>query len=159
MTLATPNRFPRRPSPNRDVSRMESYDSTEEHPVSLPTSSVHTPMIREFHWAGIAFGTATGLITSYILFVISGPLGGNILVQLAIQLLGFIAAGYVAGRFSLTYAVTAGRIASLLLFFFIAALTIAAGANANIFGLALLGILAIGGGAAGATWAEKRKTT
>jgi hypothetical protein len=116
-------------------------------------------MIRDLHWAGIAFGAATGLITSYILFVISGPLGGNILVQLFIQLLGFIAAGYVAGRFSLTHAVIAGRIASLLLFFFIAALTIAAGADANLFGLALLGVLAIGGGAAGATWAEKRTTS
>ena len=114
-------------------------------------------MIRELHWAGIMFGTATGLITSYILFVISGPLGSNILVQLMIQMLGFIAAGYVAGRFSLAHAVVAGRIASLLLFFSIATLTIAAGANANLFGLALLGLFAIGGGAAGATLAEKRK--
>lgn len=138
---------------------MTTHDPLEDHLDSLPKSSAPTSMIRELHWAGIAFGAATGLITSYILFVISGPLGGNILVQLSIQLLGFIAAGYVAGRFSLAHAVTAGRIASLLLFFFIAALTIAAGANANLFGLALLGVLAIAGGDAGARWTEKRTTS
>ena len=116
-------------------------------------------MIRELHWAGIAFGTATGLITSYLLFVVSGTIGRNIIVQLMIQLLGFVAAGYVAWRFSLTHASMAGRVAALLLFFFIATLTIAAGADANLFGLALLGILAIGGGAAGATLAERRNAT
>jgi hypothetical protein len=115
-------------------------------------------MIRELHWAGIAFGTATGLITSYLLFVMSGPLGGNLIAQLTIQFLGFIAAGYVAGRFSLAHQIVAGRIASLLLFFFVAVVTISAGATANLLGLALLGVLAIAGGATGAKWAGRRNT-
>jgi hypothetical protein len=116
-------------------------------------------MLRELNWAGIVFGTATGLVASYLLFVISGSLGGSIIMQLLIQFLGFVAAGYVAGRFSLAHALMAGRIASLLLFLAIATLTIAAGANANFFGLFLLGVLAIVGGASGATWAEKRRST
>ncbi len=116
-------------------------------------------MLRELHWSGIVFGTATGLVVSYVLFVFSGPLGANLVGQVAIQLIGFIAAGYVAARFSLVHGVTAGRISSLLLFFLVAVLTIAAGAGANIFGLLLLGVLAIFGGSTGAALAANRRTT
>lgn len=114
-------------------------------------------MLRQLHWTGIVFGAATGFVASLILFVFSGPLGTNVIGQLLIQLAGFIAAGFVAGRFSLVLSVTAGRIAALLLFFVIAASTIAAGAGANLAGLLLLGVLAIGGGTAGAVLAEKRR--
>jgi hypothetical protein len=116
-------------------------------------------MLRGLHWAGITFGAATGLVVSYLLFVISGPIGTNIIGQVVIQLLGFISAGYVAGRFSLVHAVAAGRIAALILFFVVAAATIAAGATANIFGLLVLGALAMFGGAVGATLAEKQRAT
>ena len=115
-------------------------------------------MLRELHWTGIVFGAATGLVASYFLFVFSGPIGSNVMGQLVIQLIGFIAAGYVAGRFSLVHAITAGRIAALLLFFVIAAATIAAGAVANIAGLLVLGVLALGGGMVGAVIAERRRT-
>jgi hypothetical protein len=115
-------------------------------------------MLRELHWPGIAFGTATGLVASYVLFVFSGPLGANLVGQIIIQLIGFIASGYVAGRFSLVHGITAGRISSLLLFFVVAVLTISAGAGANIFGLMLLGVLAIFGGSTGAAIAANRLT-
>jgi hypothetical protein len=116
-------------------------------------------MLRELHWAGITFGAATGLVASYLLFVISGPIGTNIVGQIVIQLLGFTSAGYVAGRFSLVHTVTAGRIAALILFFVIATATIAAGASANIFGLLVLGALALVGGASGAALSKKQRAT
>lgn len=116
-------------------------------------------MLRELHWTGIVFGAASGLISSMFLFAFSGPVGGNIIGQLVIQLIGFIVAGYVAGRFSLAHIFPAGRIAALLLFFVVAATTIAAGADGEFAGLVLLGILAIGGGTAGAVIAERRRIT
>lgn len=114
-------------------------------------------MIRDLHWAGIVFGAAAGLVASYLLFVISGPIGTNVVGQIVIQFLGFGVAGYVAGRFSLVHAIAAGRIASLILFFAITATTIAAGAAANLVGLLILGALALVGGASGATLAERRR--
>jgi hypothetical protein len=116
-------------------------------------------VLRELHWSGIVFGTATGLVVSYVLFVFSGPIGANLVGQIIIQLIGFVASGYVAGRFSLVHAITAGRISSLLLFFVVAVLTITAGAGANIFGLSLLGVLAIFGGSTGATLAVNQLTS
>lgn len=115
-------------------------------------------MLRELHWMGIVFGAATGLVASLFLFAFSGPVGGNVVGQLVIQLLGFIVAGYVAGRFSLVHPFAAGRIAALILFFAIAALTISAGAGANIAGLIVLSVLALGGGMGGAVIAERRRT-
>ncbi|GMQ94032.1 MAG: hypothetical protein BMS9Abin12_1514 [Acidimicrobiia bacterium] len=114
-------------------------------------------MLRELHWAGIVFGAASGLVASFVLFAFSGSLGGNLVTQIIIQSLGFVVAGYVAGRFSLIHGITAGGVAALSLFFIIAAATIAAGAGANIFGLVLLGFLAIFGGSAGAELAERRR--
>jgi hypothetical protein len=116
-------------------------------------------VLHELHWSGIVFGTATGLVASYVLFVFSGPIGANFVGQIIIQLIGFIASGYVAGRFSLVHRITAGRISSLLLFFVVASLTITAGAGANPFGLMLLGLLAIFGGSTGATLAMNRPTS
>jgi hypothetical protein len=115
-------------------------------------------MLRELHWIGIVFGTATGLVASYVLFVFSGYIGQNVIGQLVIQLIGFIVAGYVAGRFSLIHAFTAGRISALILFFVVATSTIASGAGANIAGLLLLSVLALGGGMGGAAIAERRRT-
>jgi len=115
-------------------------------------------MLRELHWMGVAFGASTGLVASYVLFVFSGPVGENIIGQLAIQLIGFLVAGYIAARFSLVHAIAAGRIAALILFFVVATLTIAAGAGANIAGLLLLGVLALGGGMAGAIVAERQRS-
>ncbi len=116
-------------------------------------------MLRELHWSGIVFGTATGLVVSYVLFVFSGPIGASLIGQIIIQLIGFVASGYVAGRFSLVHAITAGRISSLLLFFVVAVLTITAGAGANILGLSLLGVFAIFGGSTGAALAVNRLTS
>lgn len=115
-------------------------------------------MLRQLHWNGIVFGSAAGLVASLLLFVISGSLGRNVVGQLLIQLIGFVVAGYVAGRFSLIHAIAAGRIAALILFFGIALVTVAAGAGANIAGLLVLGILAIIGGMLGALTAERRRT-
>jgi predicted membrane-bound spermidine synthase len=112
-------------------------------------------MFRELHWTGIVFGAATGLVASMILFALSGPLGGNLIVLIVIALAGFVTAGYIAGRFSLVHRRFAGRIAGLMQFFAVATFMIAVGARPNIFGLLLLGVLAIVGGTAGATWAEK----
>lgn len=116
-------------------------------------------MLRELHWTGIVFGAATGLIASYVLFAFSGSVGEMVLGQLIIQFIGFIAAGYVAGRFSLVHVFAAGRIAALLLFFVIAGITVAAGAGANIAGLLLLGVLALGGGMVGALVAERLRNS
>ncbi|RLE15862.1 MAG: hypothetical protein DRJ28_03025 [Actinobacteria bacterium] len=116
------------------------------------------PWLRELNWSGIVFGTATGLVASFVLFAFSGPLGTNLVGRVIIQLIGFIAAGYVASRFSLVHRITAGRISSLLLFFLVAVMTIAAGAGANILGLLVLGILAIFGGSIGAALAANRQT-
>ena len=112
-------------------------------------------VLRQLHWSGIIFGAATGLAASMALFALSGPLGDNIVVLIAIALAGFVAAGYIAGRFSLVNKSIAGRIAALLQFFAIATFMVATGTNPNVLGLLILGILAIIGGAAGATWAAR----
>jgi hypothetical protein len=116
-------------------------------------------MFRELHWMGILFGATTGLVASMALFALSGPLGGNLFVVIGIALTGFVCAGYVAGRLSLVHGILAGRIAGLIQFFTIATFMVAVGTNPNVLGLFVLGILAILGGAAGATWAEKRRAT
>lgn len=125
-------------------------------PETLPNKAWN--MLREFNWTGILFGSGAGLVASYVLFVISGPLGTNVLAQIFAQVIGFVTAGFIAGRFSLFHVVAAGRIAALILFFAIATATIAAGAGANVFGLLLLGLLAISGGAAGAALAERSRS-
>lgn len=114
-------------------------------------------MLRELHWSGIIFGATTGLVASMALFALSGPLGGNVVALIVIALTGFAAAGYVAGRLSLVHRIAAGRIAALLQFFAIAVFMVAVGTNPNVAGLLILGILAIIGGAAGATWADRRQ--
>jgi len=115
-------------------------------------------VLRELHWAGIVFGATTGLVASMALFALSGPLGGNLIVLIVIALAGFMSAGYVAGRFSLVHGIVAGRIAGLIQFFAIATFMVVVGTNPNVVGLAVLGALAIVGGAAGATWADKRRS-
>jgi hypothetical protein len=114
-------------------------------------------MLRELHWSGIIFGATTGLVSSMALFALSGPLGGNVVALIVIALTGFVAAGYVAGRLSLVHRLAAGRIAALVQFFAIAIFMVAVGTDPNVFGLLILGLLAIIGGAAGATWAERRQ--
>ena len=113
-------------------------------------------MLRELHWSGIIFGATTGLVASMALFALIGPLGGNLVALIIIALTGFVAAGYVAGRLSLVHRLAAGRIAGLVQFFAIAVFMVAVGNNPNVFGLLILGVLALIGGAAGATWAERR---
>lgn len=114
-------------------------------------------MLRELHWTGIVFGMGAGLVAGLVLFGVLGSIGGNAVVQIIVQAVAFAAAGYVAGRLSLVHAPVAGRISALLLFFVIAASTIAAGAGANPFGLIFLGVIAIGSGSAGARLAEKTR--
>ena len=114
-------------------------------------------MLRELHWTGIMFGATSGLVASMALFALSGPLGRSLGMLIAIALAGFVSAGYVAGRFSLVHGILAGRIAGLIQFFAIATFMVAVGTNPNVFGLLVLGILAILGGAAGATLAERRR--
>ncbi|MDK1019229.1 MAG: hypothetical protein QGD89_07505 [Actinomycetota bacterium] len=116
-------------------------------------------MLRRLHWAGILFGAGTGLVVALSLFALLGVIATNVVAQVLIQFIAFLAAGYVAGRFSLINGTLAGGIASLVLLFVLAVLTIAAGAAANVFGLLFLGLLAIGGGSAGAEFAEKRRRT
>ena len=114
-------------------------------------------MMRELHWSGIVFGAVGGLAVSLLLFAISGPIGTNIVGQLAIQFIGFTTAGFVAGRLSLVQTALAGRIAALLLLLITGVLTISLGADSNVLGLILLGALAIAGGTFGAAVAEKRR--
>ena len=114
-------------------------------------------MLRELHWSGIIFGATTGLVASMALFALSGPLGGNVVALIIIALTGFGAAGYVAGRLSLVHRLAAGRTAARRRFFSIATFMVAVGNNPNVFGLLILGLLALIGGAAGATLAERRR--
>lgn len=116
-------------------------------------------MLRELHWTAIVFGSATGVVVGYLLFAIGGGLAASPVGEIVVQVFAFLAAGYIAGRFSLTHIAVAGRISALLLFFFITSLTIAAGAVVNPFGLIFLGILALGAGSAGARFAESRRPT
>ncbi|MEN8040730.1 MAG: hypothetical protein ABFR95_04435 [Actinomycetota bacterium] len=114
-------------------------------------------MLREIHWSGVIMGTGVGLVSGLLLFVIAGPLGANTFVQLVIQGLAFGAAGYAAGRFSLVHHELSGGISALLLFFLIAASTIAGGADANPAGLVLLGVMAVFAGTGGGHLAEVRR--
>lgn len=116
-------------------------------------------MLRDLHWTGIVFGTGAGLVVGLVLFSVLGAIGGNTVVQILVQVIAFGVAGAVAGRLSLLHGAVAGRISALLLFFVIAASTIAAGAGANPFGLIFLGVLALGSGSAGARLAEKARRT
>lgn len=128
------------------------FCATDQDPKEIVSA-----MLRELHWTGIIFGATTGLVASMALFALSGPLGGNLIVLIGVALAGFVVAGYVAGRFSLVHGSLAGRVAGLIQFFAIATFMVAVGTNPNIFGLLVLGMLSIVGGAAGATWAERRR--
>jgi len=116
-------------------------------------------MIHELHWTGIVFGATTGLVASMALFALSGPLGANLIVLIVSATAGFVAAGYVASRLSLVHEIVAGRIASLLQFFALATFMVMLGTNPNVFGLLLLGVLAMLGGTVGARWSKKRRTS
>ena len=69
------------------------------------------------NWAGIIFGSAAGLFTIFVLFVMSLGLGSNGFVQILLLLTGFFVAGYVAGRFALVEPTLSGGMAALILFF------------------------------------------
>ena len=114
-------------------------------------------MPKDLNWPGIIFGAAAGLVSSYILFAISGSSGRGVALRLLIQLVGFVIAGFIAWRFSLVQARAAGGFASLILFAVVAGGSIVAGVDANVFGLAVLGALAIFGGSGGAIISEKAR--
>lgn len=111
-------------------------------------------MVRSLNWSGIAFGAGTGLVLGLLLAVIAGGPDASTLVQVLIQFLAFLVAGFLAGRWSLVAPVPAGGFAGLLLYFGLAVLAIISGADLQGVALVFFGVAALVLGSAGAAVAE-----
>ncbi len=111
-------------------------------------------MIRSLNWSGIAFGAGTGLVLGLVLSVIAGGPDAAGFVQVMIQFVAFVVAGYIAGRFSLVNAVAAGGFAGLFLYFGLALVAIIAGTELGGVALVFFGLVALLFGSAGAALAE-----
>ena len=111
-------------------------------------------MIRRLNWLGIAFGAGAGLALGLLLAAIAGGPDANTFIQVLIQFVAFLLAGYVAGRFSLVGSIAAGGFAGLFLYFGLAFVSIISGADLQAVALLFFGIVALLLGSAGAVLAE-----
>ena len=113
--------------------------------------------LSHLNWAGVIFGSAAGLFTIFVLFVMSFGLGSNGIVQISLLLTGFFVAGYVAGRFALVEPTLSGGMAALILFFGLVVFIV------NEVGLTTVGIVVLGmavtivGNAGGAVGHRRQK--
>ena len=111
-------------------------------------------MIRQLNWLGIAFGAGAGLALGLLLAAVAGGPDASTLIQVVIQFVAFLVAGYIAGRFSLVGPVAAGGFAGLFLYFGLALVSIISGAELQPVALLFFGIVALLLGSAGAVLAE-----
>ena len=115
-------------------------------------------MLRELNWSGILFGSGAGLITGLALYAVAGAVNGGTAIQVLIQFTAFFIAGIVAGRFSLVGHVAAGGFAALFLYFGLAVVSVAGGADLQPGAILFFGIVALLFGSAGAVLAAAMRT-
>lgn len=114
--------------------------------------------LRDLNWPAIAFGAASGLFASLVLFALLFGIGQNTVAQIFILMFGFFVAGFVSGRFALVEPQLSGGMAALLLFFVITVVTIS-GAGLNLLGIAVFGVGAAVFGPLGGTVGYRRNNS
>lgn len=115
-------------------------------------------MLRQLNWSGILFGAGAGLIVGLAAAALLGAVNGGGLLQVLAQFTAFFVAGYVAGRFSLVGAVYAGGFAALFLYFGLAVISVATGAEVQAVAILFFGLTALLFGSAGAVLANARRS-
>jgi hypothetical protein len=111
-------------------------------------------MLRELNWGGIAFGAGAGFVVGIGVAALVGGSDAGTLVEVLIQFLAFVVAGFIAGRFSLVQPIAAGGFAALLLYFSMALLAIVTGSDLQPVALLFFGLMALLFGSVGAVVAE-----
>jgi hypothetical protein len=117
-------------------------------------------MLRELNWGGIAFGAGTGFVVGIAAAALAGGSDAGTLVEVLIQLLAFVVAGFVAARFSLVQPIAAGGFAAMILYFGVALLAIVTGSDVQPVALLFFGLMAMllgSGGAAIAAVLRRRR--
>jgi hypothetical protein len=111
-------------------------------------------MIRSLNWSGIVFGAGGGFVLGLGLAALVGGPNAGTLPLAVVQLLAFLAAGFIAGRLSLVGFAAAGGFAGLLLYFGVAVVAITSGAALSGVALVFFGIISLALGSAGGMLAE-----
>jgi hypothetical protein len=111
-------------------------------------------MIRSLNWSGIVFGAGGGFVLGLFLAALVGGPNASTLPLAVVQLLAFVAAGFIAGRLSLVGVAAAGGFAGLLLYFSVAVVAILSGAALSGVALVFFGIISLVLGSAGGMLAE-----
>ena len=114
-------------------------------------------MARSLNWSGVLFGSGAGLIVGLAIFAVVGAVNGGTPIQVLAQFTAFLVAGYVAGKLSSEAAIAAGGFAALFLYFGLAVVSVAAGADVHPVAILFFGIVALLFGSAGAVLAQARR--